>query len=327
MKKLIFTLWLALIFMNISAQQNKEKAVFKLYLRDGNVVSGTSESIKEISFKTDYGILKVPIKNVSAIVFGLKADVATNDKVKSLLSELKSEDDAKKSAAYEALLNMEATAISAIINQTKNESYPSEDIGNIYSIESITNFLMAKHGVNNIFQENDELSIDVAYKIAGNYDFKNMQIKTEFGSLDIPKNKINRIEVLYYDLSGDEKTFQLMASQHIHANENGGWLNTGIQVTTGQSISMIAMGEVVLASLSNGVYTPNGKKGETYVENSMYPQYGNLIYKIGETGNFIKAGAQYNVKASSTGILYLSIYETVYNQNNTGSYMVRVSVK
>jgi len=49
-----------------------------------------------------------------------------------------------------------------------------------------------------------------------------------------------------------------------------------------------------------------------------------VVYKVGENGTMMKAGANYNGTVSKTGLLYISIYETVFNESNTGFYTVKV---
>ena len=64
------------------------------------------------------------------------------------------------------------------------------------------------------------------------------------------------------------------------------------------------------------------KRGTTY------PAYGNVVYKIGETSTqTLKAGAKFNETTTTTGMFFISIYETVYNANNSGSYTVKISLK
>ena len=99
---------------------------------------------------------------------------------------------------------------------------------------------------------------------------------------------------------------------------------------------MAATGEVTLASLSNAVYKPDGSTkasgatdytGGDYEGASTYATYGMLVYKIGENSyDNLKAGAKYTGTAKTNGMLYLSIYETVFNANNKGSYNVKVTV-
>ena len=123
----------------------------------------------------------------------------------------------------------------------------------------------------------------------------------------------------------------MLASKHISGNTDGGWLNTGIKIKTGQKININASGEIILASLSGAKYTPDGAANSTTSEyeseSSTYPTYGNLIFKIGDKGESIKAGSKYNNTAKDSGTLFLSIYETVYNSTNTGSYIVKVNLK
>ena len=56
-----------------------------------------------------------------------------------------------------------------------------------------------------------------------------------------------------------------------------------------------------------------------------YPSYGNVVYHIGDnSAEALKAGAKFTGTAKTSGMLYISIYETVYNAANTGSYTVRI---
>jgi hypothetical protein len=119
----------------------------------------------------------------------------------------------------------------------------------------------------------------------------------------------------------------LQASKHISGNTAGGWVNTGITIRKGQKFSVNAKGSVILASLSNGKYTPDGPEGTAanlYNYEGAYPQYGMVVYKIGEAGTATPAGSKFTGTAKQGGILYISIYETVYNASNTGTYNVTI---
>ncbi|MGZ6523377.1 MAG: hypothetical protein ACXVDT_16200, partial [Bacteroidia bacterium] len=107
----------------------------------------------------------------------------------------------------------------------------------------------------------------------------------------------------------------------------------------GQKISITASGEITFASLSGSKYKPDGTiagsaaattssyEGD-YGSGSAYPTYGNVVYKIGDTSTqILKAGAKFSGSAQSSGMLYISIYETVYNASNSGSYTVKISLK
>ena len=141
------------------------------------------------------------------------------------------------------------------------------------------------------------------------------------------------------DSGSGDMTLKLLATKHISSNTAGGWLKTGIMLKQGQKFSINASGEVVFASLSGSKYKPDGSivgsatapindyEGE-YNTGTTYPAYGNVVYKIGENSTqTLKAGAKFNGTASTTGMLFISIYETVYNASNTGSYTVKISLK
>ncbi len=182
----------------------------------------------------------------------------------------------------------------------------------------------------------DIVEIDNTYSMAGQTNIKTMDVKTDYGTLNIPSDKIERMEV--YMMTDGQSTFKLLASKHISTNTAGGWLNTGVMVKKGESFTITANGQVVFASLSGAKYTPDGKTvgtagassydygAETGLDNS-YPMYGNVVYKIGEQGTIMKAGDKFSGTAPDYGMLYLSIYEVVFNPANTGSYIVKVERK
>lgn len=180
----------------------------------------------------------------------------------------------------------------------------------------------------------DVVEIDGTYSMAGQANIKALELKTEYGTLTIPGDKIELVEV--YTISDGQNMFRLQASKHISSNTTGGWLNTRLEVKKGQTFTVSATGQVVFASLSGAKYTADGKtvgtvdsgvdySGTTNYDN--YPTYGNVVFKIGEQGTVMKAGGNYSGTAEETGLLYLSIYEVVYNNQNTGGYSVKVELK
>ncbi len=328
MKK-IFVLIVALFSLSFLVTAENGKIELKLYLRDGSVITGTSKSVKEVQLKTDYGALSIPVKNVNTIVFGIYANESQKKNIENLLGQLIAGEGEQQKAAYDELLEQNVNSLPVIRDYIYSEEYVYDESRGLYSPESVYDYLKAKHGVNEPFNEKDVISMDMAYEMGGYFNIKDINIETEYGKLVIPKIEIEKIEVFYDDLSGSGKMFQLLASKHIQANNDGGWLNTGIKVKAGQKIIIMASGEVMLKSLSNKSYTPDGQKGSkhSYSSSYTYPQYGNLVYRIGESGQMTRAGSKYKGIAKRSGTLYLSIYETVFNKSNTGTYTVRVNVK
>jgi hypothetical protein len=326
MKKVFIIL--AFIIAGFSLQAQKEKIELKLTLRDGNVISGTSNSITTVSLNTDYGKLEIPIKNVSSLEFGITPDNSNKAKIINLIKQMADPAEEKRQAAYDELVKMSINSIPVINDYIYGSEYQSSEFTD-YTPEAALSEMKNTYGVDEGFNDKDIVSIDNEYTMGGTFALKTITLKTEYGELNVPKEKIVEVEVSYFDESNGDKSFKLLASKHISGNEDGGWLNTGIKVKNGQKININATGEIVLESLSGNKYTPDGNASSDYESDysSTYPSYGNVIYKIGEDGESIKAGAKYTGTAKESGTLFLSIYETVFNSSNTGFYTVKISVK
>lgn len=339
MKKIV----LALSLIATSFVFAQKQVDIKLNLRDGNTMSGTT-TMNDIVLKTSYGQLSIPIQNVNAIQVGIGSDKTITDKAYQYLKVLNSNasEDMKK-GAYADIVKLGSKAISAI---TAYESDPKnssdlEQTGD-YTISNALSELKTIYNIDDVSKVNDVVSIDNEYTMGGSYDFIKIDIKTEYGNLSVPKEKIKSMDITYSEPSnGNEMILKLIASKHISGNQNGGWLKTGINLKQGQKFTIMASGEVTLASLSNQKYKPDGSYTATngttypatnttdeYSSGGSYPVYGNVVYKIGETSyDVLKAGAKYTGAAKSSGMLLISIYETVYNSANTGAYTVKISLK
>lgn len=335
MKNILALLSILFIALSMNAQNDVE---LKLTLRDGNVVSGTSK-ITSVSLSTAYGKLEVPIKNVTALDLGISVDKSNADKIANLLKQLSNSNEQLRKNAYDELVKMDIKAIPAISDFIYSSKYEPSTYTD-YTADAALSELQSKYSVESTISDKDIVAIDYDYSMGGTYDFVKIELKTEYGTLSIPKEKIKHIDVMYTGDSGSgDVTFKLLGTKHISSNTNGGWLKTGIMLKQGQKLSITASGEVTFASLSGSKYKPDGSiagsaagiadnyEGD-YNSGSTYPAYGNVVYKIGETSTqVLKAGAKFNGVAPAAGMLFISIYETVYNASNTGSYTVKISVK
>lgn len=332
------TLILFFLF-TICISHSQKKVDIKLNLRDGNTISGTT-TLNDVILKTSYGQLNIPIQNISNVIVGIGNDKIINDKATAYLKILNgSQSDDLKKGAYTDLVNLGIKAISAISNFQNDATTLSETSTSYeYTIDNALNELKSKFNINDISSINDVITIDNEYTMGGSYEFSILDIKTEYGNLQIPKEKIKNFEVSYSSPSANgELVFKLMANKHISGNANGGWLKTNIQLKQGQKFSIIANGEVTLSSLSNQKYKPDGSYTATNGTNypaiettgsSNYPVYGNVVYKIGDSSmENNRAGAKYNGVANTSGTLYIAIYETVYDAKNTGTYTVKINLK
>jgi hypothetical protein len=335
MKKMLAAL---LILMGSGVGVFAQEVEVRLTMRDGNTMGGTTK-LPNVSLVTDYGKLEIPIKNVSSIDLGIPTDKAMTDKVINLVKQLSNSSEDVRRNTYNELTGLSISAIPPLADFLYSPRYEPGTYTD-YTPESALSDLRSKYNVSEDLSVKDVVNIDNLYTIGGSYDFKKIDLKTEYGTLTIPKEKIEHMDVMYASPGEGEMSFKLYASKHISANANGGWLKTGIMVKPGQKLDIIASGEITFASLSGSKYKPDGTvtggdggsyEGDysdyNYGAASTYPTYGNVVYKIGDSGLPMKAGAKFSGAVTNSGMLYLSIYETVYNAGNTGSYSVKVSVK
>ncbi len=322
-----------------------QKAVeVKLNLRDGSTISGTT-AMNDVVLKTAYGQLSVPIQHVSTIEVGFGKDKATGDKALQSLKLLNTAgSDETKKGAYEDLVKLGMKAIAAIYDfQDDPKNIRDEAITGDYTIDNALSEIKNAYNLDAAARVDDVVTIDNKYTMGGTYEFSKLEVKTDYGNLLIPKEKIKTIDVSYSEPgNSNEVVLKLQAGKHISGNQQGGWLKTGVVLKQGQRFSITASGEVTLASLSNQKYKPDGSYTSSagtpypvappvedeYSTGASYPVYGNVVYKIGETGSeALRAGAKFSGTAKTSGMLFISIYETVYNTSNTGSYTVKVSLK
>jgi hypothetical protein len=349
--KLKFFFTALLISSFVSAQTKVELSVM---LHDGSNMFGSSE-LKDLSLVSEYGNINIPLKKARGILFGLKADASTESKVKNLINDFKSSTESVRQNAYESIIEIGMSAIPILQNYLDNNLNLIEPED--YSASKAYSALLSSNSGLENYSKDDIVDFDDNYRLGGNVSISKIDLKTEFGQLSIPTSKIKSIEISVIENISGEINLRLNANKHISGNTAGGWLKTGIKLKAGQKISITSNGSIMLASLSNGKYTPEGVKTEyappavseessssavedaampsvvetgaatdTYNTGDSYPTYGQVVYKIGEDGEAMKAGKKFIGKMNKSGMLYLSIYETVYNNGNSGSYNVKVKV-
>ncbi|HWY34064.1 MAG TPA: hypothetical protein VNX68_05415, partial [Nitrosopumilaceae archaeon] len=183
------TIICVLVSLGISNTIHSQKPVeVSLKLRDGSNVSGTT-SMNDIPLITDYGKLVIPIKNISSIKVGIPGNKATNEKAKTYLDQLSSSNEDMKKSAYAELINLGIKAIQPVsdfISDPKNQMEYSGD----FTPDNALNELKSNANIDDITNTKDIISIDGEYTMGGIYEFAKLDIKTEYGNLSIPKEKI-----------------------------------------------------------------------------------------------------------------------------------------
>jgi hypothetical protein len=318
-------LWLVLIQTSVMVMAQNERPVFTLKLRNGDVISGIAD-VSSIAFKTSYGDLAFPIKDVAGITLGINTFGVDKTQVMDYLNTIQNGALSDASVAFDKLIKMEIGAIPYIKEYMESPAYKKKE-GSDISVELAYDVMLSRHNLTKAFHTKDLLQTNGATSIEGSYEFESLALETDYGRISVNRSKIASVSVIFKEVdNANTGNFKLFANQNIAGNTNGGWANTGILVRKDEVIKIIASGQVNIASLSNNTYTPDGGVNGTPGPKSGEPSYGCLVFKIGETGPMMKAGDNYLGKSGATGIIYISIFESVYNAANTGTYSVKVSV-
>jgi len=318
-----------LLFVGISAFSSN--FMITATMKNGDVISGKT-TLTKLNVKTAYGELNIPAENITNIELGIITDKSKETAVQLELKKLQMASSKEAETIYKNLLNMGPSILSIVKSYTENNNYQISDNYD-HSIEKLLDNLYDKADLEYGASINDVVEFDLDNKVEGTISLNEIQLLSNYGTLNLKRENISSIELSVLDdnVSLGDNVFKLKASKHITGNEDeDGWLNTGIKVKAGDKITISASGKIVLKSLSGGIYGPDGfiggKEDSAYDAEADIP-YGALVYKIGEDGTEQKVGSKSIIEIEESGTLYLSIYETVYNDENTGSYTVKVVTK
>jgi hypothetical protein len=320
--KNLFLLLTLLLPVSIFAQ---DKVNFTCHLKGGDILSGFTTT-RTLQFATQYGNLAFPIRNVNAMELGIQGPEDEEEIVEDL-NTIQFGDSAEENFQFDRLSRGAESLLPVVRTYIQAPGYRAMANRSL-NVAVLYEILLAKHEQTRNFKESDVLYFDDIYSIEGLFDFESLTLDTDLGKMDIEREQIERIEVaIIEDPTINARNFKLEANQHLTANKNYGWLNTGIIAKDGQYLQISASGQIMLASLSNNIYTPDGSVNGVPVKDDGNLTFGNVVFKIGERGATRRAGADYSGKVQETGLLYLAIHETVFNENNSGAYSVRVRIE
>jgi len=303
-----------------------ENIVFTLHLKNGDIITGNSD-ITEITLKTDYGNLRFPVGDINSIKIGLQDSNFDKARLLDLLTKVDEANTKEKERAFDEIIKMNEGAIPFIKSYLQNskESNTNNDI----SVRVLFEVMLSKYKISKNYSLYDEIVFNGKNSVEGNYDFQSIVLESDYGRIRIERKSIESIDIKILKDEGFLKnnTFKVFANKYVSGNKEEGWLNTGILVKKGEQIKIMADGTISLASLSGNSYTPDGGLNGSPGPTDKKLNYGQLMFKISQNGKPKKVGDNITITADKTGIIYLSIYESVYNSANTGYYNAKVIVK
>jgi len=320
--RLLLLIFITSILWQVQAQT--EVAELSVHLKNDDILTGTTD-ITTIAFKTDFGTLNLPIDAINSIDIGLTDGRFDKGHLLGLLEKLENGNEKEREKSFDEIVRMEEGAIPFIKAYLSASTFSlgSEDL----NIQTLYEVMLAKHKISPNYSLKDILIYNNEFRVEGMFAFDYITLSTDYGNIQIERNDIARLDVKIVTQGiANKNTFKLFANQHISGKKEDGWLNTGILVKKGDQINIRADGQIVLASLSGNIYFPDGGVNGSVGAEGSKPSYGQVVFKIGQNGEELKAGDSYTAFANQTGIIYLAIFESVFNTANSGYYTIDLNV-
>lgn len=166
----------------------------------------------------------------------------------------------------------------------------------------------------------------VEYTAKGHLEVESLKVRTKF----FGDTTVKLTDIQYFRSFGSSTSgvFSVDATKYAKINQSE-WMETSIEVTSGQQLEVTASGQVDQWPQTPGQYMagPDGNEignGQRLGAAASFP--GKLMGRIGANGTPFPIGASYNRKAVDNGKLYLRIGASPWNCESTGGYKVVVNL-
>ena len=285
-----------LLFPTLSVAQ---ESPIKVFLHSGTSIVGQSE-LKDWPIQTKYGKILIPTNEVKNIQFGLHYPDGLRDKLMKEVTRLNHAAYSQRESGSKELINSGKYAIPLLINYS----------GSLEAKERAHQILTKLREANTPeYNAYDIISSD-QLETRGEVLIPELSLKHEdFGTIKIKLQSISKI-VFNYKTQGDRTV-----------EADGRWFNTEIYVEG--SVKITADGTVDLWPAQAGTYQC-GPRGHPSSSNGSPWAPGSLLGRIGEGGETFYVGDKVRYTSSTSGILYLRIMNSAWNNQSVGSYKVQV---
>jgi len=321
------------IGLGLFAQEDKKQAdkvkkplSHQLRMIDGSSINGVLKN-KEISIKTRFGTLVVPVSDVVSIVPGLKSHPHIKKEIEELVAKLSHIDKKIQIQAFAQLgqkspkhLNLLKKSLEKCDKQKQKKAI--QKINEI--IENYENFLDDlgdKERASYLFIEEDRM-VSKTFEIIGKVMHTSFGLKSQYGDLEIKLTDLKKLVT-----SDDDHGRQAIKKNITVAAEDNQfrYKETGISVKVGDRIKISASGSI---QIPNWGYStgPEGNANNMGMTNGF--SNGTLVARVGKEGN-IKIGRDGSFVVKKSGKLTLAVMMNprFLGNGTQGSYSVQVKVR
>lgn len=306
------------------ADPKSDGTVFELRTLDDTVMKVVLLE-PSVTLVTRYGKLSIPATEVRRLEFGFRYPDGVEAKIDKALTDLGSTEFRTREDAEQALAEIGHFAIPPLRRAIKGATDPEV----IRRAQAVLKLLESKQG-DNKFEVRDYDTVETAeFTAKGKLELAALKVRTKyFGDATV---KLTDIKAFRSVGSASGAEFSLDANKYAKMNQ-AEWMETGIEVSTGQQLEVTASGKIDQWPQGPGQYMseagglPNyaGRIGPNGLPQVGLP--GQIVARIGPNGTPFAVGAAYKGKVGDNGKLYLRIGPSPWNCDSSGSYKVKVDV-
>ncbi len=306
------------------ADPKSDGTVFELRTLDDTVMKVVLLE-PSVTLVTRYGKLSIPATEVRRLEFGFRYPEGIETKIDKALADLGSMEFRTREDAEQALAEIGHFAIPTLRRTVKSATDPEV----IRRAQAVLKLLESKQG-DNKFEVRDYDTVETAeFTVKGKLELAALKVRTKyFGDTTV---KLTDIKAFRSVGSASGAEFSLDAGKYAKTTQTD-WLETSIEVSTGQQFEVTASGKIDQWPQGPGQYMSEAGGLPGYIGRvgpNGLPQIGlpgQIVGKIGANGTPFAVGAAYKGKAGDNGKLYLRIGPSPWNCDSTGSYKVKVDV-
>ncbi len=280
---------------------------------DGSLVRMTILQ-EHLEVQTKYGKLKVPVKDIRRIEFGLHLPEGVAPQIQAAIQLMGSNVYKQREGAVRDLVDLGHLAFPAV-----QKAAGSADLEVAQRAASVLKQISLKVAPENLRLQSDDTIQTVEFPIIGRIVSPTIKAySVHFGELSLKLSDLRTMS-----LRGGQDDLELTVDAAKNGSQPDQWLDSGVTVAPNLRLTIRAEGQVDLWPQGPGQYLA-GPKGYTTAGKGGVFMAGTLIGRIGETGKAFVVGEQFEGAPGQEGKLYLHIVPSPWNNASSGTYRLRI---
>ena len=310
---MLVPLFLCVGFVQGSGKKDLPANQAEVRFGDGSLVRMTILQ-EHLEVQTKYGKLKIPVKDIRRIEFGLHLPEGVGPQIQAAIQLMGSNVYKQREGAVRDLVDLGHLAYPAV-----QKAAASADLEVAQRAASVLKQISLKVAPESLRLASDDTIQTVEFPIIGRIVSPTIKAySVHFGELSL---KLSDLRVM--SLRGGQDDTDLIVDAAKHGSQPDQWLDTGISVAPNLKLTIRTDGQVDLWPQGPGQYL-TGPKGYTTAGKGGVFMAGTLIGRVGESGKAFIVGEQYEGTPSHEGKLYLHIVPSPWNNASSGNYRVRI---